>query len=156
MTGRRVLVVDDDPEIRRLVASLLTEAGYDAHTAIDGDHARRSSLALRPDLIILDIHVPDKAMALRFAQAYRDRVPAERRAPIIALSGASDLEETGQQLGASAFLAKPFGIEELLRVVTKFLPEPVAAVESTPVPEPAPDNAEAAVEPLVEPGTSPA
>ena len=80
MPGRkRVLVVDDDPAIRTLVAGLLVDAGYDAQTALDGDHARRSSIALHPDLIILDVHVPEKAMALRFVEAYRDRVPAESR-----------------------------------------------------------------------------
>ena len=152
MAGRkRVLVVDDDPAIRTLVAGLLVEAGYDAQTALDGDHARRSSIALHPDLIILDVHVPEKAMALRFAEGYRDRVPAETRAPIIALSGAGDLEEVGRQLGASALLRKPFDVDELLRLVAKFLPEPIAAVDPAAATEPAPDVAETTLNPLSEP-----
>jgi CheY-like chemotaxis protein len=142
MAGRRVLVVDDDPAIRRLVAGLLVEAGYDAQTAVDGDHALRSVVALQPDLIVLDVHVPEREMALKFAQAYRERVGPGARAPIIALSGSSDLLEVGQQLGADGFLQKPFDIDELLRLVTKFLPEPVA------------DAAEPAAAPIVEPGTS--
>ena len=90
-------------------------------------------------------------MALRFAEAYRDRVPAERRAPIIALSGAADLEEVGQQLGASGFLRKPFDLDELIGLVAKFLPETVAAVDPVAATEPAPDAAEAMPNPLSEP-----
>ncbi len=148
-----MLVIDDDPAIRRLVAGLLVEEGYDAQTALDGEHARRSAAALHPDLIILDVHVPEKALALRFAEDYRDRVPAERRAPIIALSGASDLEEVGQQLGASAFLNKPFDVEELLRLVTKLLPEPLAA-EPVAADEPATDGFPVTLTPLAGPGAS--
>lgn len=155
MSGRRVLVVDDDPEIRHVVSTLLLESGYDAQTAIDGDHAIRSALALQPNLIILDIHVPEKAMALRFAQVYRERVTADNRAPVIVMSGASDLLETGQQLGADGFLKKPFGIEELLQVVTKYLPDLVAQQTAEPVgtSEPVAESPEAAT-PLVEPGTA--
>lgn len=148
-----MLVIDDDPAIRRLVAGLLVEEGYDAQTALDGEHARRSAAALHPDLIILDVHVPEKELALRFAEDYRDRVPAERRAPIIALSGASDLEEVGQQLGASAFLRKPFDVDELLRLVTKLLPEPAPA-EPVAADEPAPDGLQATSMPMVGPGAS--
>jgi len=154
LSGRkRVLVIDDDPAIRRLVAGLLVEEGYDAQTALDGEHAQRSAAALHPDLIILDVHVPEKELALRFAEVYRDRVPAERRAPIITLSGASDLEEVGQQLGASAFLRKPFDVDELLRLVTKLLPEPAPA-EPVAADEPAPDGLQATSMPMVGPGSS--
>jgi CheY-like chemotaxis protein len=155
VSGRRVLVVDDDPGIRRFVSSLLVEAGYDAQTAVDGDHALRSVIALRPDLIILDIHVPEKEIALRFAQTYRERVVGERRAPIIALSGAADLEEAGQQLGASGFLRKPFDVDELLRLVAKHVPRPVAHGEPAAASDPAEDDTAATPAPLVEPGTSP-
>ena len=157
MSGRqRVLVVDDDPAIRQLVAGVLVEQDYDAQTALDGEHALRSAAALRPDLIILDIHVPETALAVRFAEVYRERVPPERRAPIIALSGASDLQEVGQQLGASAFIEKPFDVDVLVRTVAKFLPEPVAAADPTPAAEPAADSTEATPSVQLEPGTSPA
>lgn len=152
--GRRVLVVDDDPATRRLVASILDEAGYDTQTAVDGEHAVRSVIALRPDLVILDIHVPEKDMAIRFAQLYRDRVGADDRAPIIALSGASDLEEVGQQLGATAFLKKPFEMDELLRLVAKHLPQPVEDPDPALAPD-GPAETEGSTAPSVaDPGTA--
>ena len=139
-----MLVVDDDPTIRRLVAGLLADEGYDAQPTLDGEHALRSATALHPDLIILDVHVPDKALAVRFAEIYRDRVPPGSRAPIIVLSGASDLQEIAQRLGASAFLEKPFDVNELLHIVARFLPEPAA------------DGAEATPSVWIEPGAWPA
>ena len=148
-----MLVIDDDPATRRLIAGLLVEEGYDAQTALDGEHAQRSAAALHPDLIILDVHVPEKELALRFAEGYRDRVPADRRAPIIALSGASDLEAVGQQLGASAFLGKPFDVEELLRLVARLLPESTIT-EPAATAEPAPDAPQATLIPLVQPESS--
>lgn len=155
MAGRCVLIVDDDPTIRQLIAGLLVDAGYDAQTAIDGDHGLRSAIALHPDLVLLDIQVPETAMALRFAQVYRERVTADRRAPIIVMSASSDLVEIGKQLGAGGFLKKPFDIDELLQLIAKYLPDPGAQ----PAPEPVgKTDAEPAVSvaaiPVVEPGTS--
>jgi len=131
---KRVLVVDDDPDVRRLVSIILGDAGYDPQTAVDGEHALRSALALKPDLIILDLHVPETSLAVRFADTYRERVAAERRAPIVALSGSDDLEAVGQRLGASAFVKKPFAVDELLQVAAKFLADPVHAVETDAAP----------------------
>lgn len=149
VSGRkRVLVVDDDPEIRRLLAGVLVDAGYDAQTAVDGEHAFRSVVALHPDLVILDVHVPEYVLALQFVEAYRDRVPAEQRAPIIACSGVDDLEAISRQLGASGSLKKPFDIEELMRTVDKYLGAPMAAEAPAAAP------VEAAIVPQAEPGTA--
>ncbi|MEA2662187.1 MAG: hypothetical protein QOH08_1759 [Chloroflexota bacterium] len=148
--SRRVLVVDDDPEIRRLVSEILASAGYDVQTAVDGDHALRSAIALRPDLIILDVHVPDAAMAIRFSDRYRERVPSDQRAPIVALSGAPDLETAGQRLGAAGFLAKPFELEDLLRLAAKHLAPPVVADEVAA--GPAEEDPAAPIVPIAEPG----
>lgn len=116
-----MLIVDDDPEIRRVLSDILRDAGYEVRTATDAEHAFRSAVALAPDLILLDVYVPEPSFALRFAQNYRDRLPAEERAPIIALSGVSDIEKLSQQLGASGFIRKPFEVDELLRVLDKWL-----------------------------------
>ncbi len=123
---RRILVVDDDADIRRFVCEVLTDAGHEAQPAVDGDHALRSTVALRPDLIILDVHVPEPSAAVRFADSYRERVDAEHRAPIVALSGADDLETVGRRIGATDYLTKPFTIDALLQCVAKLVGEPAA------------------------------
>jgi DNA-binding response OmpR family regulator len=145
---KRVLVVDDDAEIRRFICEVLTDAGHEAQPAVDGDHALRSAVALRPDLIILDVHLPEPSAAVRFADSYRERVDAEHRAPIIALSGAADLETVGRRIGATDYLGKPFTIDALLQCVAKLVGEPEAVVVK-PVPSEEPTTQ---VLPEAEPG----
>ena len=113
----------------------MVDAGFDAQTAVDGDHAIRSAAALQPDLIILDIYVPEAELAIRFAQEYRRRVRAESRAPIIAMSARPDLESFAQQIGASNHLRKPFDNEELVNLARKLLTPAVADRESASSPE---------------------
>ena len=126
---RRVLVVEDDPDTRRMVAGLLADEGYDPQIALDGDHALRSALALTPDLIILDVHVPEPSFAVHFVERYRERVAPDRRAPIIALSAHEDLESFAEQVGASAHVRKPFDVESLLVVVRDQLSRRVGDTE---------------------------
>ena len=147
MVGRkRVLVVEDETDVRQLIAGLMVDAGFDAQTAVDGDHAIRSAAALRPDLIILDIYVPEAELALRFADEYRRRVRAENRAPIIAMSARPDLESLAQQIGATSFLRKPFDNDELVSLARKLLEVPVDETQSASSPETAP------LAPQVDPG----
>jgi len=108
----------------------MVDAGFDAQTAVDGDHAIRSAAALQPDLIILDIYVPEAELAIRFAQEYRRRVRAEDRAPIIAMSARPDLESFAQQIGATNYLRKPFDNEELVNLAKKVLAPSVDDRES--------------------------
>lgn len=129
---KRILLVDDDPVIRQSLSQCLVELGHEAHVALDADHALRSAVALRPDLILLDVYLPDPAFALRFAARYRDRVPAERRPPIIAMSGSDQLGPLGQQLGATDTLAKPFEINALEKLLRKYLDDPAPAAETAP------------------------
>jgi DNA-binding response OmpR family regulator len=123
--AKRILLVDDDRDTR--LAEYLVELGYEPHSALDGDHALRSAIALRPELILLDVYLPRPAFALEFAARYRDRVPAEKRAPIIAMSASEDLPALGQQIGATDTLAKPFELSALVKLVGKYLDEPAEA-----------------------------
>jgi len=132
MAAKRVLVVDDDPETRSWMTEYLAELGYESHVALDGDHALRSAIALRPELILLDIYLPSPAYALRFAARYRDRVPAARRAPIIAMSASDELGALAQQMGATDTLAKPFELGALAKLLGKYLDDPVEARLSEP------------------------
>jgi CheY-like chemotaxis protein len=145
---KRILLVDDDRDTRSWLVEYLVELGYDAHVALDGDHALRSAIALGPDLILLDVFLPRPKFALDFATRYRDRVPAEKRAPIIAMSASADLPALAQQIGANDTLTKPFELGVIARVLAKFLDDPVetaivdapepSAPELTPQPETGP------------------
>ena len=87
--------------------------------------------------------MPDPAFAVRFAEAYRERVPSEQRAPIVVISGTDRLEELAQRIGADATLAKPFELGQLTKLLVKFLEAPAespaadaAAVVPDAMPQP--------------------
>jgi CheY-like chemotaxis protein len=127
MTTKRILLVDDDRDTRSWLAEYLIELGYEPHSALDSDHALRSAIALRPDLILLDVYLPSPAFALQFATRYRDRVPADQRAPIIAMSASDQLPTLAQQIGANDTLSKPFELSALVKLLGKYLDEPAEA-----------------------------
>ncbi|HEX6060941.1 MAG TPA: response regulator [Candidatus Limnocylindria bacterium] len=140
IAAKRVLVVDDDPETRSWMSGYLADLGYEPHLALDADHALRSAIALRPEFILLDVYLPTPAFALQFAARYRDRVPADRRAPIIAMSASNELPRLAQQIGASDTLAKPFELSALAKLLGKYLDEP-APVPLVEAPEQVPAEA---------------
>jgi CheY-like chemotaxis protein len=125
-TRRRVLVVDDDPDVRALVASILHEAGHEVTVARDGEDALVAARQRRPDLILLDKLMPVMD-GTAFARAYR---AAERdAAPIVAFCAARDADEWARSISAVAHVVKPFEIADLERVIGQQLTQaPGAAV----------------------------
>jgi DNA-binding response OmpR family regulator len=126
MTGtlkRRILLVDDEPEVLRLLAATLTEAGYEVITASDGAEAVRRWREINGgDLAILDILMPRKD-ALETIIELRTHSPG---VPIIAMSGGGsnnrlDILGDAKMLGATLTIRKPFHSGELLALVTKAL-----------------------------------
>jgi two-component system, chemotaxis family, chemotaxis protein CheY len=115
---KRVLVIEDDEAIRRLLQDLLVEAGYEVDLAKSGNEGLARVGQLRPDVILLDKLMPD-GDGPTFANAYA-KTPGPR-APIIAV-GAGDSFEWAAEIGAAAVVQKPFDIDELLDVVRAQLP----------------------------------
>jgi two-component system response regulator MprA len=109
---RRVLVVDDDPRSRNAVARLLTEEGYDATVAADGEEASGLLASWHPDLVLTDLNMPrlDGCGLLKRVNAL---VPGT---PVIVLSARSgaDGRASVEGMGVAGFFAKPVQIDELL------------------------------------------
>jgi DNA-binding response OmpR family regulator len=118
MSGRRVLVVDDDPDIRGLVRELLDRRGFDVSEARDGQEALRAFFADRPDLVVLDVTMPvlDGWKTL-------ERIRELSDVPVVMLTAkATELEKTrGLRAGADDYVTKPFGKQELLARVDAVL-----------------------------------
>lgn len=110
-TGARVLVVDDEPAIVRAVRTHLTRQGFQVETAETGGMALERLAALRPDLILLDLSLPD-VDGLEIIREIRTRSAV----PIVVLSvrGAEREKVAALDLGADDYLTKPFGVEELI------------------------------------------
>jgi len=122
----RVLIVDDEPQILRALRINLQARQYDVHTAADGTQALHAATAVRPDLVILDLGLPD-IDGVTVIRALRAWSPV----PIVVLSGRIDARDKIDALdaGADDYVTKPFSVEELLarvRAVTRRLgnPEP--------------------------------
>ena len=111
---RRILVIEDDEAIRTLVREVLLDAGFDVSDARSGNDGLVRVGTVRPDLILLDKLMPD-GDGTAFAGAYHARKGPH--APIVALSAAADASEWAAHIGASAYLAKPLDIENLVTVV---------------------------------------
>ena len=107
----RVLVVEDDPDTRRMLISAIADEGFEPIPALDGDHALRSALAIEPSAIVLDLMLPDVS-GEEFARAYHSQTSAN--APIVVVSAAHDAEHVGRQIGAEAVLPKPLDIAAFL------------------------------------------
>jgi CheY-like chemotaxis protein len=114
-----ILIIDDDPQMRRLLNRILRGAAHVVREAKDG----RSGVALfqqrRPDLVITDIVMPDMEGIETILTMRQDGLPI----PIIAISGGSDplyLQAAGK-LGAAAELRKPFSPKQLLDLVAGLL-----------------------------------
>ena len=109
--SQRVLVVEDDPTLRLVIQDNLGSEGYDVDLAADGASAIRQARATTPDLIILDLTLPDcDGLAV---------LPTLRQGgqiPIIILTARSQQPEklSGLRLGADDYITKPFDMEELL------------------------------------------
>jgi len=118
----RVLVVEDDDELRGLIRAALADAGYSVVEAADGAAALAACAERDPDLILLDLALP-RLGGQAFADAYRRGLG---RAKIIVTSGAARGGEESARMGAAVFLSKPFGLDEMLNVVKRVLKPSIA------------------------------
>lgn len=114
-----VLLVDDDPDIRELIATLLAARGYEVTTASNGLEAleslRRASML--PALILLDVMMPKMdGWAFRAAQVRNERLAA---IPVVLLSASSDVDQLALERGMTGSVRKPFGLKELLAAVRR-------------------------------------
>jgi DNA-binding response OmpR family regulator len=123
----RVLVVDDDEVIRQLIAVNLTLEGFDVVTAVDGQDCLDKVAEINPDVITLDVMMPrldgwETTIRLR-------RMPemSDIKVVLITARAQEDDRKHGSQVGADAYLTKPFDPGEMIRVVRELAAVPPAA-----------------------------
>ncbi len=116
MASNHVLVVDDEPDIRQLIHDILVDEGYDVTMAENGEQARLARRQRRPDLILLDIWMPDVDGITLLREWSHDQ---EQDIPVIMISGHGTVETAVEatRLGAYDFLEKPLSMAKLLLTV---------------------------------------
>jgi len=113
-TPGSVLVVDDDAQVRGLLVALLEPRGYVTRTAGSAEEAQEQLKAFRPDVILLDLHLPGRSGQDILAELRAD--PVTRLLPVIMITGGATGEERLRAMagGVTDFVAKPWASEELL------------------------------------------
>ncbi|MRS13089.1 MAG: response regulator transcription factor [Actinobacteria bacterium] len=115
---KKILVVDDEESIVKIVDYALSEAGYEVHVARDGQGAEFVFGQVKPDLVVLDVMLPGKS-GLEIAQSLRQT----SQVPIIMLSARGDEVDRilGLEFGADDYVTKPFSPRELVSRVKAIL-----------------------------------
>ena len=120
---KRILVVEDQDDNRRIIRDLLASTGYEMIEALDGEAGVRLAESEHPDLILMDIQLPvlDGHEATRRIK----QNPELRPIPIIVVTSyaLSGDDAKAMAAGADAYVAKPFSPRQLLATIRKFLPE---------------------------------
>jgi two-component system response regulator MprA len=121
---KRVLVVDDEPTIRDLVAEALREAGFETETAANGVEALTRMQRWLPDAIVLDLMMPRLdgtgfTELMRLNQRFVD-------VPVLLVTAAYGAAQAAEQTGVQAWLAKPFELDALVDAVTNLAGVPAA------------------------------
>ena len=123
----RILIVDDEPQVRELLAKTLSSADYEVDTAPDGPSALESLQARAYDLLVTDLKMP----GMDGLAVIRETRRKFRELPVIVITGfsteASAIEALN--LGVSGYLTKPFRIPRVLQAAAKALGEPEPTVE---------------------------
>ncbi len=118
MPDVRVLIVDDEPDIRATVSAMLEIEGYEVDEAANGADALDAIDRHAPDLILLDMRMP-VLDGRGFAYELRRR---GHPMPIVVMTAARDAARWAGEIAASAFVSKPFGYDDLIRAVERARP----------------------------------
>ena len=117
--NRSVLVVEDDADLASLLQMILTDGGYEVALAGDGLQALARLEERMPGVILLDMRMP-VMNGWEFAREYQARY-GRVGAPIVVVTAAENARARAEEIGADGWLEKPFEIDDVLRMVARFI-----------------------------------
>ena len=113
-----ILVVEDDPQVARLIALVLERHGHQSQVVADGQTALRKAKELNPAIIFADLTI--KGMNGEALCSTLKSDAATRGIPYVVVSGDSDIAAKARHCGADDYMGKPFEFEDLIRLVDKY------------------------------------
>jgi DNA-binding response OmpR family regulator len=117
--GKRILALDDDPDILDIYSMILTEEGYEVKTLFSPENLAATIVDFAPALILLDIRMGNYN-GLELCKAMKESSIA-RNIPIVMVSGLASLKDAIPEYSADAIIHKPFDIVTLIEVIDDFL-----------------------------------
>lgn len=120
--GAKILVVEDEPDIMRIITHTLQSAGHQVIPAYGGEDALRKVKSHKPDLILTDLAMP-KVSGVEVIEAIKGD-PETSAIPIIAVTAHvwDGIAQSAGQAGCDGYISKPFNMKQLLQEVAKHLP----------------------------------
>jgi DNA-binding response OmpR family regulator len=119
--SKKILIVDDEANIRELVRVSLEDEGFDLYEAADGKEALERARTLRPDLVILDLMMPDKWGYTVCEELKQGADTRQILVLFLTVRSSAQAKKMGQLKGGDAFLVKPFQPQELKQKVKELL-----------------------------------
>ena len=118
---KKILIVDDEPNIVEILQDVLSEAGYEFRAAVDGKQAILAADSYRPDLVLLDVSLPEGGGGGGFKNLRQS--PATRDVPVIFLSAMppAEIQQLVDSDAHAVVHKKPFKTQELLELMSKML-----------------------------------
>lgn len=122
--ARRALIVDDQPDIRKLIMMTMESENFELHEAENGEIAWLKAQQLRPALILLDVMMPGRLDGYQVCEKVKADPELASRTKVILLTarGQKTDVERGHEAGCDAYLVKPFSPIELLDTVDRLVP----------------------------------
>jgi CheY-like chemotaxis protein len=119
---KNILIAEDEEDLLNIVGTVLTDEGYSVKKSSNAEDALQSCEASRPDLIICDIRM-EKMDGFTFLEKLK-AMEKFRNIPFVFLTSFDNAQakKRGMQLGANAYITKPFDVDDLLATVTKLAP----------------------------------
>lgn len=113
-----ILVVEDDPQVARLISLVLQRNGYTSQVVADGESALDKARETKPSMIFADLTI--KGMGGEQLCSTLKANPDTKNIPYVVVSGDRDIAEKARVCGADDYMGKPFEFEDLIRLVNKY------------------------------------
>ena len=119
---KKILIVEDQPDIRKLIRMTLEFEDYEIHEAADGAFGLRMASAVGPELVLLDVMMPGELDGLQVCQRIKsDPRLAHIKVVLLTARGQARDREAGQQSGADDYLVKPFSPLQLIETIERLV-----------------------------------